>query len=381
MASLLSANSASGIYIHIPFCIKRCNYCDFYLVTNTDLIDKFLCCLKKEISISKELYRHQKFDTIFFGGGTPSLLSCAQIESLIEHLYKTYDVDINAEISLEANPENFYEKNFTEFKSAGINRLSLGVQSFIDDELKFLTRQHSAAQAEDVVKNSVEIFGNVNIDIIYSLPSQDKRDLKISLDKTAELNVSHVSAYTLTYEPRTVLHKSLEKNLIEKNSEFREAELYEFVSQIIVSSGFNHYEVSNFSKAGYECRHNLHYWNYDNYAGFGPSAHSLMSGKRWNNFRDISKYISCLEKNLFPSENKYELSSEQAKLEFTMLALRSGGINFSKYRKIFKKDFETEYFDALRLLVEKEFGLIEKNNFRLTEKGYSMTDEIIAKYF
>lgn len=371
----------SGIYIHIPFCGKRCTYCDFYLITNLNLIDKFLLNLENEITLSSKFLKKENFDTIFFGGGTPSLLSHIQISQILNHLHKNFNISKDSEITIEANPEDFIEKNLSDYRTAGVNRMSFGVQSFRDDELKFLTRRHTADEAERVVKMASQYFDNISLDIIYSLPSQTNAQLNYSLDKAISLNVNHISAYTLTYEKNTVLYKSLERNLVKKNSEPQEAELYNYVSGKLTSSGFNHYEVSNFAKEKFECRHNLKYWRYKNYAGFGPSAHSMVNGRRWNNVSDIAKYNSLLEKNILPIEQKYELSNDQKKLEYLMLALRSTGLDFENYRKLFHEDPEEIYSESISELIENNFAYVSGGIFRLNERGYVMADEIVAKYF
>ncbi len=371
----------SGIYIHIPFCSKRCSYCDFYLITNLNVLDKFLSNLKKEISLSGESYKNNQFDTIFFGGGTPSVLSNNQIEEIINCLHKYFSISSETEISMEANPEDFLEKKVGDYRSAGVNRLSLGVQSFVDSELKFLTRQHTSDQAEQVIKDASKYFDNINLDIIYSLPSQSKSDLDLSLTKAIELGVKHISAYTLTYEEKTVLYKSLQKNLIKKNPDSLEAELYSFVSEKLISNGYNHYEVSNFAKENYRCRHNLKYWEYDNYLGFGPSAHSFFNNTRWNNFRDIVRYNSFLEKNILPVEEEYEVSDKQRHLEFVMLSLRSGGIKLKKYFEMFNENFENKFQMSAAELIKNEYAVMDKEKFQLNEKGYALADAIIAKYF
>ena len=374
----------SGIYIHIPFCSKRCNYCDFYLITNLKVIDKFILNLKKEISISSEFFRKDKFDTVYFGGGTPSVLSFRQFEDIINHVHKYFNIESDTEISTEANPEDFLNKDkyfFREYESAGINRISFGVQSFLDSELKFLTRQHTADEAEIVIKTASEYFDNINLDIIYSLPSQTINDIDFSLTKAAKLGVKHISAYTLTFEEKTILNKQYLKKLVKKNPDSAEGEFYNFVSGKLISEGYGQYEVSNFAKKGYECRHNLKYWEYKNYLGFGPSAHSMYEGMRWNNYRDIVKYNSLQDKNILPVEEKYKLTDEQKRTEFLMLSLRSSGIDFNNYSALTGKDFKNEFADSLKILAENNFGYFSENKFRLNEKGYAVADEILAKYF
>ncbi|MEO6695043.1 MAG: radical SAM family heme chaperone HemW [Ignavibacteria bacterium] len=371
----------SGIYLHIPFCGKRCNYCDFYLITNLNVIDKYLINLKKEISLYSDKYRKETFNTVFFGGGTPSLLSPGQLENLLDHLHKNFSISSNAEITIEANPEDFFDKKLSDYRSAGINRISFGVQSFLDQELKFLTRRHTASDAERITADASKVFDNINLDIIYSLPHQTISEIDHSLSKAIELNVKHISAYTLTYEKRTVLYKSYQRKLTDKNSQSEEGALYNFVSEKLKSNNYKHYEVSNFSQENYECRHNLTYWNYDNYAGFGPSSHSMMSGERRNNYSDILKYNSLLEKNILPVEQNYTLTFEQSKLEYLMLALRSTGLNFENYRNIFKEDPEKVFFNPMNELVQNNFADRSEKIFRLNDRGYALADEIVARYF
>lgn len=371
----------SGIYIHIPFCGKRCSYCDFYFLTNLKVIDKFLLSLKNEISISSLLFKDENFNTIFFGGGTPSLLSHIQIEEILELLYKHFKISSKAEITIEANPEDFLEKNLFDYRSVGINRISFGVQSFLDHELKFLTRQHTAYEAEKVITEASKSFDNINLDIIYSLPSQAIKEIDHSLSKAIELNVKHISAYTLTFEEKTVLFKSLQRNIIKKNTDSVEAELFNFVGDKLGAAGFNHYEVSNFARDGFECSHNLKYWNYDNYVGFGPSSHSMVNGERWNNFRDIIKYNFLLERDILPIEQKYKLTYDQKKLEYILLSLRSSGLNFIKYKEIFQEDPDKVFSNSMNELVKNNFGVRCEEKFSLNDKGYAIADEIVAKYF
>lgn len=371
----------SGIYIHIPFCRRKCAYCDFYLVTNLNIIDKFVSNLLNEIELAAPLYKTEKYDTIFFGGGTPSLLPPFKLKKIIEALRNNFSVSDVSEITIEANPEDFFEANFREYKDAGINRFSFGVQSFIDEELKFLTRMHTAEQAENVIRECRKIFDNVSCDIIYSLPNQSKENLEFSLNKVIELNIPHVSAYTLIFEEQTKLYTLLKKNIVKQNEDSVESDLYSFVSDFLMKHGFNHYEVSNYAKPGYESKHNLKYWSYENYLGFGPSAHSLNNGKRWNNFRDIVKYNVRLQEGKLPIENEIILDEKMRKMEFIMLALRSAGINNERYHKFFKEDFTSAYKNSIDELIKNNLGEISGMDFKLTEKGYKLTDEIVAKYF
>lgn len=372
----------SGIYIHIPFCRKKCDYCDFYLITNTTILERFLDNLKTEISLHSQFYKNTGFDTIFIGGGTPSLLDAKQIESILDSLFKYYNVKRNPEITIEANPEDFDKSQKLKYlKDIGVNRISFGVQSFVDMELKFLTREHSAEQSLEVIKNAKKYFDNISVDLIYSLPNQKISNLEKTLDITLQLEIPHVSAYTLIYEKETPLYNLMQRKKIVMNEEEFESKLYLLFSEKLAESGYEHYEVSNYAKKGFRSMHNLKYWEYENYLGFGPSAHSFFDGKRWNNFRNIIRYNINLQKNILAIENVHNLTAEESKTEFVMLGLRSVGVNLKRYRELFGKDFESEFADSLNLLLKENLGIKNTGYFSLTEKGYLMADEICAKYF
>lgn len=372
-----------GIYIHIPFCSHKCNYCDFYLITNLDIIDRFLINLEKEIVISAGKYKNCTFDSVFIGGGTPSLLKGSQINRIIGTLKNNYKISDQSEITIETNPENFInnENKLSEFKIAGINRISFGIQSFNDDELNFLTREHSSSQAIQVIENAKKYFENISIDLIYSLPGQTKASLINTIDTAVELKIPHISAYTLIYEEETPIFNSMKRNIISKNEDTYESELYSIFTEKLLQSGYGHYEVSNYALKDFESRHNMKYWEYSNYLGFGPSAHSFWNGKRWNNFRNIIKYNISLQKNELPMENENSLSVDEMKTEFIMLGLRSKGVNLKNYNKIFGSIFKEEFSSQIKEIKENGIGELSKEYFSLNEKGYLLADEICARYF
>ncbi len=371
-----------GLYIHIPFCRKKCNYCDFYLITNLNIFERFLENLKKEIFLQSDKYKKHTFDTIFIGGGTPSILTYKQIENLLNQLHKHYKISNNSEITIESNPEDFQNPDkLKTFKNIGINRISIGVQSFNDDELKFLTREHSSKQTIEILKNAKKYFDNISIDLIYSLPKQKKQNLKKTLDVALNLEIPHISAYTLIYEKETPIFNMLNRKIISKNNEDLESEFYTVFSETLVNAGYNHYEISNYSRNGFESKHNLKYWEYNNYLGFGPSAHSFFNKKRWNNFRNIIKYNINLQKNLLAIENEHTLTEKESITEFIMLGLRSKGVNFKNFYELFNINFEKVFSDSIKLLIDKNLGILNKNIFSLNEKGYLIVDEICAKYF
>lgn len=371
----------SGIYIHIPFCHKRCIYCDFFLVTNPDLREKFLEGLSSEIRLSSSLYAEEKFDTIYFGGGTPSILSPTQISEIIKEVKEKFNIDGDPEITIEANPEDLNADNIPQYRDAGINRISLGLQSFIDRELEFLTREHTADEGIEVIESIKKYFDNFSIDIIYSLPGSSVEDINYSIRKAAELGAPHISAYALTFEKKTVLYSQSEAGLVIPNSEETESELYGFVSDTMTENGYDHYEVSSFTKPGYEARHNSKYWELRNYIGLGPSSHSFYKGKRWNNVRSIGGYADALSKDMLPRENESNPDNDELLFEYVMTSLRSKGINLQKYQDISGRDFLQTKEEAVRVLVDNKMAEMNNGRFKLTRKGFSIADEIIVKFF
>jgi oxygen-independent coproporphyrinogen III oxidase len=372
----------SGLYIHIPFCRRKCIYCDFYLITNTTILDRYLKNLETEILLLSEKYKNEKFDTIFIGGGTPSMLSVRQLETILNALDKYFNISRDSEITIEANPEDFQEPDkFRLLKQTGINRISFGVQSFNNDELMFLTREHDSTCAIKVIESAKKEFENLSIDLIYSLPNQGVKNLENTIDTAIKLDIPHISAYTLIYEKETPVYNMVESKELKMNDDKLESELYLMFSEKLTASGYEHYEVSNYAKKGFESKHNLKYWEYNNYIGFGPSAHSFFSGKRWNNFRNIIKYNVNLQKNELAAENEHVLTEEEKKTEFIMLGLRSKGVNLENYLYFFNKNFPDEYNESLKKLTDNRLGFKSNDYYRLTEKGYLMADEICAKYF
>jgi oxygen-independent coproporphyrinogen III oxidase len=371
-----------GIYIHIPFCRKKCNYCDFYLITNTNILERYIENLKTEMKLQSGTYKNEKFDSIFIGGGTPSLLSPEQMNEIISTVKNNFDFQNENEITIEANPDDFKgEDKFRMYKEVGINRISFGVQSFNDEELKFLTREHTSEQAYAVIEKAKKYFDNISIDLIYSLPNQVISNLERTLEKVIQLEIPHISAYTLIYEKETPIYNMMNKKKISKNDDKLESELYLMFSEKLSENGYEHYEVSNYARKGYESKHNLKYWEYENYIGFGPSAHSYFNGKRWNNFRNIIKYNIRLQKSELPFDYMHILTEKEMKIEFIMLGLRSRGVNLDNYYNLFGKKFEEEYEAGINDITSENLGYYNNGLYSLTEKGYLMADEICARYF
>jgi len=372
---------SSGIYFHIPFCHRRCIYCDFYLTTNLKLRDKFVSALILEMELISEKIGNEKIHSVFFGGGTPSVLEKNHYEIILKTLYDKFNINKNAEISIECNPKDILQNNslFDYLNQNGINRISIGVQSFIDNELKFLTREHTANEAIESVEIAKKYFQNINIDLIYSLQNQSLGNLEYSLNKFFSLNIPHLSAYTLTFEKGTLLYKKFGNVNLNENKNDNDGEMYEFVYSTLAKNGFNHYEVSNFAKTGFESLHNLGYWNFDEYIGLGPSAHSFYRNKRWNNKKDISYYIKLLNENTLPIENEETLTLEKMRIDYLLCTLRSKGVNLNFYNEKFNAKFEVENSEYINKLIDSYLGYFDDGYFRLTSRGYQITDEIILK--
>ncbi len=370
----------SALYIHIPFCDHKCIYCDFYSIITKDNIPSFLSSLQKEIDYYSNLYSKDRyFTTIYFGGGTPSLMESWYISEIIDYIYKNFSISKNPEITLETNPGTVNPKKLKEFFTAGINRLSIGIQSFDENDLRFLTRIHDKTTAIDTIHNAVKAgFENISADLIFNLPGQTKAKWLDNLKAVVGLPVKHISAYSLILERGTILNKMVLDGKVKIEGEDYDAELYELTIDFLNSHGFTQYEVSNFSKEGYECIHNKAYWEYRDYLSFGPSAHSFVDGKRWWNFSSLKRYISEIEINNFAVAGSEVVTKEQFFDEYIMLALRSSGININELQFRFGNAWlekKSNYFSELQ---QHNLLTINKDNIRLTKNGYAVCDEILS---
>jgi oxygen-independent coproporphyrinogen-3 oxidase len=323
-----------------------------------------------------------KFDTVFFGGGTPSLLNYDEFSALFESLYKYYDISPKSEVTIEANPGTLDKKKLSEFKKLPINRMSFGVQSFFDSDLKFLSRIHTAEQAIGAIKSSQDAgFDNLNLDLIFALPGQTSENWISNLNKAVELGTKHISAYSLIFEEGTFLNTLLHRDKVKKADIELEQEMYEQTMDFLPQHGFNQYEISNYALEGYECRHNLKYWEYDNYISFGPSASSFHNMKRWTNVKDVDKYIERIDKGNPAAEFSEEIDKTTSITENIFLGLRSKGIDIGKFNKKYDEDFIQKYGKAVNLLLDNKFATLTNNHLKLTQKGYALCDEIVATYF
>jgi len=368
-----------AIYIHVPFCDHKCIYCDFYSIITSDNISSFLQSLKKEIRYYAETYYSKRIITsIFLGGGTPSLMLPEYLEEIISSIAENFTVSTEAEITMETNPGSVDKEKLQKFRTAGINRISIGVQSFNDDELKFLTRIHNSSTAVETLHiASEEGFENISLDLIFNLPGQTKQMWLSNLKQAIQLPITHISTYSLILERGTILNKMILDGKVNLQGDEHDADLYEATIDFLTQHGFYQYEVSNFTKPGYECKHNNAYWQYKDYLGLGTSAHSFVDGKRWWNYSSLKRYISEIDKHNYAVAGYEDLSEEDAHNEFVMLALRSSGLIQKKYKEKFGDDWLKKNYHYFEQLKNNNLIYNENNIIKLTKKGYAVCDEIL----
>jgi oxygen-independent coproporphyrinogen-3 oxidase len=378
---MFTINSSEGaLYIHIPFCRHKCIYCDFYSIITTDNFENFLNAIKKEIREYSSRYSEgNNFASVFFGGGTPSIMPPGYIKEILDELRNGFTISNKTEITLETNPGTVNPELLALFREAGINRLSVGIQSFDRNDLEFLTRIHSEQDAVNTIINAKEAgFENISLDLIFNLPGQTKAKWKENLEKAVALPVNHISAYSLILERGTILSKMVIDGKVKIEDADFDAELYSFTIDFLAKNGFRQYEVSNFAKPDMECRHNLAYWQYKNYIGFGPSAHSFFNGQRWWNYTSLKLYIANIIKSGRAVMGSEKLTSDEMFEEFLMLSLRSRGLNIESLEKA-GMPLNNEQKQYLESLEGSGLLKIADGFIALTPAGYAVCDEIISK--
>jgi len=366
----------SGIYIHIPFCIAKCIYCDFYSVAGQDgRIDIFVERLIKEIENSE--ITNWKFDTIFIGGGTPSLLTAKQLELIVSTLDKKFDLSHIIEFTLEANPGEAPEQKLQDFRSIGVNRLSIGVQTFNPNLLKFLSRIHSPEDAINTFESARRVgFDNINCDLIYNIPNQSIDDWQSDIEQIVDMEPEHISAYSLTVEQNTKLHELVTADKIKMPNDAFHVEFNEVAYTLLKDNGYTKYEISNYSKPNYECGHNLHYWEHDTYIGFGPSAHSFDGTKRWNNSSNLNQYLGS--KSVDCIENSETLTDIDIANEIIGFGLRMNkGADLTKIHSDLIGRVKDQLVNAQNKFPDMIFE--EENYIRLNQKGMHFADAIAVE--
>lgn len=400
-----------GLYIHIPFCERKCVYCDFYSIEKLEQTNSFLVALEKEIDLVADQYHpDETFATVFLGGGTPSLLTPNQLEHLLTQLQRRFKISDTAEITMECNPGTVDRDKLAAYRTLGVNRISFGVQSFIQDELDFLGRIHNADQARQAVAAARAAgFDNVSVDLIFALPMHTRERWEYSLREAIALQPEHISAYSLIYEEGTPLYAQKEKGLVIPMDEELDAELYLFTVDLLSQFGYCQYEVSNYARRRDEglgirgeekifssnpsalsphpfverdlhvSQHNLNYWRRGRYLSFGPSAHSFWNGDRWWNVSSLTSYLESLDRGVVPVAGSEHLTDDQALTEAVSLGLRSDGIRLRQVTDLFKFDFLMRYDTQLAELVDAGFLIVDSKTVRCTPKGYLACDALTLK--
>ncbi|MBX7051091.1 MAG: radical SAM family heme chaperone HemW [Flavobacteriales bacterium] len=372
----------AGIYIHIPFCKQACHYCDFHFSTTLHARSELVDALVIELDQRKHDAHDEPVRTIYFGGGTPSLLSGDELKKIMDRVFDTQVVISPAEITLEANPDDLSKNKIKELREAGINRLSIGIQSFRDEDLKWMNRAHLAHQADYAVKAAQDAgFENITIDLIYSIPSLSMNDWRDNLKKAIELNVPHISAYSLTIEPKTVFGHRKAKGLLTPTDESISQDQFLAMVDLFAEAGLLQYEVSNFSKPGLESRHNSSYWKGELYIGIGPSAHSFDGKNRRWNISNNQQYMRGIQRGE-PMFEQEILTKEMRYNEYIMTGLRTiWGVELNYLRDHFGVDLNDLYPKEISYWKE-EGKMIEKEGvMRLTPKGFLFADRIASDLF
>jgi oxygen-independent coproporphyrinogen-3 oxidase len=381
-AIMKDAMTPAGIYIHIPFCKSRCSYCDFATgIYESEIAARYVEALVREIAASP--YRSQRVDTVYFGGGTPSMLSPTQIERIMETVADSFAVDSAAEVTMEINPGSVTEEKLIAFKNTGVNRASFGAQTFDDRELAKLGRSHTSA---DTLKTFESLraagFANINFDLIAGLPGQTMSGWQRNVELAFALKPEHLSFYLLEVHSGTPLAQHIQRGIQPEPDDELAGEMYEWMLERACEAGYEHYEISNLCLPGLESRHNSKYWMGVDYYGFGCSAHSYNGQTtRWSNERDVSKYVAAIENNHSPIVEQHKLNAAELRAEAVFLGMRlMRGVDVRAYEASFGVDLRDEHRDDLDRF--REAGLIEfeGDSIRLTRAGALMSNEVFARF-
>lgn len=375
----------SGIYIHIPFCKKACHYCDFHFSTSLKKKDEMVLALAKEIALRKSEFNDDPefsgVETIYFGGGTPSILEIADIRLLIDTVYQNYKVIENPEITVEANPDDLTETRIIELSQNKINRLSIGIQSFFEDDLKLMNRAHNSEEAKKCLEIATKYFDNISIDLIYGVPNMSNEKWLQNIETALSFNVPHISSYALTVEPKTALHSFIQKGIIPPPDDEVAQEHFHLLVDKLEENGFIHYELSNFGKTTYFSKNNSSYWLGKKYIGIGPSAHSYNGISRSWNISNNTLYLKSIAENILPSETEILTKTDRYN-EYVMTGLRTiWGISLDRI----EREFGKSYLDYLNKqsynYIEDHFLFVDDTILRTTKTGKFLSDGIASDLF
>ena len=385
----------SGIYLHIPFCKSKCAYCNFFSLVTEKKMDDYVSALKKEIINRKSYLGDDVVKTIYFGGGTPSLLPIKYVEEILELLHENYNIISNPEVTLEINPDTIDKDKMMSLKRLGVNRMSVGIQSFNDDDLRYLGRRHDSRHALQVLDDLSGVgFDRITLDLIYGMPTLTEEKWNHNLDIFFSTGISHLSAYALTVEPKTILGQKIEKEELQEVSEEDTIRHYNILVERTKENGFEHYEISNFAKEGCRSQHNSIYWQDVKYLGLGPSAHSYDGDSRQWNVSNLTKYIQFVNADIDTDTDTdadtdmgryYEreiLSKEDKFNEYVMTSLRtSWGCNVDKIERDYGKSYAHNFLKNIKKYLDSGIMLMKDNSFILTDKGMLFADGVAADLF
>ncbi len=371
----------SGIYIHIPFCKQACNYCDFHFSTSIKKKDEMVLAIAKEIKMRKNEFENDVVETIYFGGGTPSRLLISDFRFLISEIKNHYTIYENAEITIEANPDDLSEDYLIELSRIGINRLSIGIQSFFEDDLLMMNRAHNATEAKKCLAMATQYFENISIDLIYGIPNMSNQKWKQNIATALSFGINHISSYALTVEPKTALKKLIETGKIAEPKEEIAAEHFEILVETLEKNGFIHYELSNFGKENYFSKNNSSYWLGKKYIGIGPSAHSYNGENRSWNVSNNAIYLKAIAENKLPSENEILTQTDRYN-EYIMTGLRTiWGVSLTKIENDFGEKYLTYLNHQSERFLKDNLLFIENNILKPTKKGKFLCDGIASDLF
>jgi oxygen-independent coproporphyrinogen-3 oxidase len=371
----------AGIYIHIPFCKQACFYCDFHFSTSLKKKDELINCLIKEIEIRKEELNNSIIETIYFGGGTPSLLSTNEIKILVDAVYKNHTVVAFPEITLEANPDDLSKEKIIELSESPVNRLSIGIQSFFEQDLKLMNRAHNSKEAKESLSLAIRHFDNISVDLIYGIPDCTNEQWRENIQTALSFGVPHISSYALTVEPKTALASFIKKGIIKNVDDEKSQEQFLILIDELEKAGFLHYETSSFGKEGFFSKNNSSYWLGKSYLGIGPSAHSFDGKQRSWNVRNNTAYIKVIQQNQLPIEREI-LSNTDRYNEYIMTGLRTiWGVSLEKINRDFGYKYVTYLENQSKKYIEQELLYIENGILITTKKGKFLSDGIASDLF
>ncbi|MDG1715892.1 radical SAM family heme chaperone HemW [Lacinutrix sp.] len=371
----------SGIYIHIPFCKQACHYCDFHFSTSLKKKDELIDALIREIELRQYEFKNTTVETIYFGGGTPSLLTSEELKRIIDSVFKNYKVSENPEITLEANPDDLCSEQIINLSNSQINRLSIGIQSFHEKDLKLMNRAHNTQEAKQCLEEATKYFNNISLDLIYGIPGTTHQEWEQNIDIALAFGIKHISSYALTVEPKTALASFIDKGLINTVDDALIQEQFYILIDKLEANNFVHYELSNFGKEGFFSRNNSAYWQGKHYIGIGPSAHSFNGKQRGWNIRNNTKYIKAIQNNELPIETE-TLTKTDRYNECVMTGLRTvWGVSIKKIKAEFGTTFETYLLQQAQKHIKEHLLYIEDDKLKVTKKGKFLSDGIASDLF